>query len=643
MFHNNITSSTATMPTSAPVAVAVTLAAAAAATATTATATTATATTATASPSGAGTPNQLLMSHNTMQFMSTSIPSAKKKPRNQGSGVAESLSFQDSFQSDPSLEVQDAKAISKKKLAARKGPSSNQPETEPQQQQLEIRFVMSDKDGQEKPRSQKQGPSSTTQSHSPSQDTQAEDAADQEPAESSPTPDFEKNADGKYRCSWPRCGKEFTVASRLTTHFRIHSGKPPYLCGYKDCQKAFHTSSSLSHHRVVHTDQGLRPYVCRHNRCGATYTQLARLITHQRTTHSGMILFIPQDSSSSPSSSPSQTQAQSQPSSATVTPSAAIRDDPFASTSSSQPSTPITSTAVTSAAKDPGRRAPEAIRQSNLSPLSKNGRSTIVTQQNVGGAPTVRASVESAVIHGSQKISPLPMSSSGNLEREMSETKTSGDFSKGIRAYDAVRKDEQDQEGQAANDEESDEMRQKREAALTMASIRDLAMQQQPQRPYQSTSSQSSYPPTYQQPPLSNGLPYPNNEYQHPPPPPREYPKDAYYQYPPHPASSYATSQQDSTPSAPARLHSHAPHSREYWDSHGRGGPVAENKGYDYPAHDRTSPQGQRIPPPESQPGDHRYYEHDQHHAYPHSQQHFQHHNHHSHHPHTESQPPQQP
>ncbi|OAQ34315.1 hypothetical protein K457DRAFT_68017, partial [Linnemannia elongata AG-77] len=67
----------------------------------------------------------------------------------------------------------------------------------------------------------------------------------------------------RFRCSWPRCGKEFTVASRLTTHFRIHSGKPPYLCGYKDCQKAFHTSSSLSHHRVVHTDQGLRPYVCR--------------------------------------------------------------------------------------------------------------------------------------------------------------------------------------------------------------------------------------------------------------------------------------------------------------------------------------------------------------------------------------------
>ncbi|KAF8986163.1 hypothetical protein BGZ46_008507 [Entomortierella lignicola] len=119
------------------------------------------------------------------------------------------------------------------------------------------------------------------------------------------TPRFERNADGKFRCSWPRCGKEFAVESRLSTHYRIHSGKPPYPCGYPGCNKAFHTSSSLSHHRVVHTDQNLRPFVCRHNRCGATYTQLARLITHQRTTHSGMILFIPQETSSSSSPSTS--------------------------------------------------------------------------------------------------------------------------------------------------------------------------------------------------------------------------------------------------------------------------------------------------------------------------------------------------
>ncbi|KAI8355000.1 hypothetical protein B0O80DRAFT_450354 [Mortierella sp. GBAus27b] len=127
------------------------------------------------------------------------------------------------------------------------------------------------------------------------------DTSDTAPA----TPKFERNADGKFRCTWPRCGKEFAAESRLSTHYRIHSGKPPYPCGYPGCTKAFHTSSSLSHHRVVHTDQGLRPYVCRHNRCGATYTQLARLITHQRNTHSGMILFIPQDASSSTLPGPS--------------------------------------------------------------------------------------------------------------------------------------------------------------------------------------------------------------------------------------------------------------------------------------------------------------------------------------------------
>ncbi|KAF9995359.1 hypothetical protein BGZ65_008987, partial [Modicella reniformis] len=52
---------------------------------------------------------------------------------------------------------------------------------------------------------------------------------------------FQRNADGKFRCTWPRCGKEFAVESRLSTHYRIHSGKPPYPCGYPGCTKAFHT------------------------------------------------------------------------------------------------------------------------------------------------------------------------------------------------------------------------------------------------------------------------------------------------------------------------------------------------------------------------------------------------------------------
>ncbi|KAF9368838.1 hypothetical protein CPB97_004213 [Podila verticillata] len=209
-------------------------------------------------------------------------PIAKKKPRQQ------EIVFSSS---DPS---HDPDGRSSKKKPGRKTSTPTSGHDDP----FEIRFVITDKDGLDKSKNAKASASSslvtTPATVSTPQDSQDEDTGDQDTSESSPQPDFERNAEGKYRCSWPRCGKEFTVASRLTTHYRIHNGKPPYLCGYKDCQKAFHTSSSLSHHRVVHTDQGLRPYICRHNRCGATYTQLARLITHQRTTHSGMILFIPQ-------------------------------------------------------------------------------------------------------------------------------------------------------------------------------------------------------------------------------------------------------------------------------------------------------------------------------------------------------------
>ncbi|KAF9955715.1 hypothetical protein BGZ72_003474 [Mortierella alpina] len=180
---------------------------------------------------GAG--NQLVMRSNTMQPMPSSTSAAKKKPRTQGSSAAESSTFQDSFQSSPSTEP--------RTTTAKKKPVKKASDTEIQQHPLEIRFVMTEKDGQGRLKNRKQPLSPPPQTPSPSQDSPGDTVPDQEAQESSPTPDFERNADGKFRCSWPRCGKEFTVASRLTTHFRIHSGKPPYLCGYKDCQKAFHT------------------------------------------------------------------------------------------------------------------------------------------------------------------------------------------------------------------------------------------------------------------------------------------------------------------------------------------------------------------------------------------------------------------
>ncbi|KAH7057466.1 hypothetical protein BKA57DRAFT_128931 [Linnemannia elongata] len=151
---------------------------------------------------------------------------------------------------DPSDAKPGPRKTTTKKTTGSSPPRATEGDTQQQQQQQrDFKFVV---EGQDKAKTTKPVAfevlppfqiKSPAQTHSPSQDTLGDESMDQDAPESSPTPDFERNADGKFRCSWPRCGKEFTVASRLTTHFRIHSGKPPYLCGYKDCQKAFHTVS----------------------------------------------------------------------------------------------------------------------------------------------------------------------------------------------------------------------------------------------------------------------------------------------------------------------------------------------------------------------------------------------------------------
>lgn len=66
---------------------------------------------------------------------------------------------------------------------------------------FEIRFVMTDKDGLDKSKNAKSSVSSssatTPANTSTPQDSQDEDTGDQDTSESSPQPDFERNAEGK--------------------------------------------------------------------------------------------------------------------------------------------------------------------------------------------------------------------------------------------------------------------------------------------------------------------------------------------------------------------------------------------------------------------------------------------------------------
>ncbi|KAF9901447.1 hypothetical protein EC991_006095 [Linnemannia zychae] len=568
--------------------------------------------------------------------MSTSA--AKKKPRTQASSTTgETAGYQDSFQGMVT-DLSDAKPgprkTSTKKTTGSSPPRATESDTQQQQQQQQqqqrdFKFVV---EGQDKTKTAKPvafevlppfQAKSPAQVQSPSQDTPGEEALEQDAPESSPTPDFERNADGKFRCSWPRCGKEFTVASRLTTHFRIHSGKPPYLCGYKDCQKAFHTSSSLSHHRVVHTDQGLRPYICRHNRCGATYTQLARLITHQRTTHSGMILFIPQESSSSTSSP----QTQSQAASATTTPSGNTPDDPFTSSPSQTPvpsgheSTPVPVSAaglsLESNSSTPRPSTPVGLHDSNRSSgemyvedkdrdkdrdkgkSSKKEKGVSIPRTHTAAAsqamtPSKRPMVEqqqqeqqqrSHTASPTPRITPVPSSTqaSGNNDH----ASTSGDIravsSTGYHSDDSLANkggyhsaQENRQELNASDDvedvdDETDEMRMRREAALTMASFKDVVRVEQPPQ-HQQQQASSGPPPTpslgYYPPQRqlhnqhgghsysnSNNSDYGQSSHMYPPPPPP-------------PAGHHHISF-----SPPAQQQQQV--SNKYWnDDNGRGGPA---------------------------------------------------------------------
>ena len=115
-----------------------------------------------------------------------------------------------------------------------------------------------------------------------------------------------RDPEAPYRCH--ECEKTFTVAARLTRHYRTHTGERPHICTI--CQKSFSVKENLAVHLRIHTQE--RPYPCtvchrsfehsgklhRHmrihtgerphqcNLCNKTFIQSGQLVIHMRT-HTG--------------------------------------------------------------------------------------------------------------------------------------------------------------------------------------------------------------------------------------------------------------------------------------------------------------------------------------------------------------------
>lgn len=78
-----------------------------------------------------------------------------------------------------------------------------------------------------------------------------------------------------FKCTWEKCGKDFTRNEELTRHKRIHEGLKPYPCLH--CGKPFGRKDHLKKHTKTHeralVAEAQRNYAAVYHMAAAGYQQ----------------------------------------------------------------------------------------------------------------------------------------------------------------------------------------------------------------------------------------------------------------------------------------------------------------------------------------------------------------------------------
>ncbi|KIM53173.1 hypothetical protein SCLCIDRAFT_139502 [Scleroderma citrinum Foug A] len=86
----------------------------------------------------------------------------------------------------------------------------------------------------------------------------------------------------RYPCTYSGCSKSYSKPSRLSEHYRSHTGERPYVC--EECGKSYLRETHLHAHNRSHLPESKKPYVCNEfPGCTKRFWTLQHLHLHENT------------------------------------------------------------------------------------------------------------------------------------------------------------------------------------------------------------------------------------------------------------------------------------------------------------------------------------------------------------------------